>query len=95
MPDDEKQRRVSELMAIQEEISLEKNQSRIGRTFRCLVDRIEDDYIVARTEYDSPEVDDEVLVPLSTVSCQLPTPGDFVILRITDALENDLIGELV
>ena len=64
VPDEEKQRRVSELMAIQEEISLEKNQERIGKVFRCLVDRIEDEYIVARTEYDSPEVDDEVLIPI-------------------------------
>ena len=92
VPDEEKQRRVSELMAIQEEISLEKNQARIGHTFRCLVDRIEDDYIVARTEYDSPEVDDEVLIRQTKGGIR---PGDFVDVRIVDAMENDLIGELV
>ena len=100
--DEEKQRRVSELMAIQEEISLEKNQERIGKVFRCLVDRIEDEYIVARTEYDSPEVDDEVLIPIpaaansqfSILNSQLPKPGDFISVRITDATEHDIYGEI-
>ena len=96
VPDDEKQRRVSELMAIQETISLEKNQQRVGKVFRCLVDRCEGDQLVARTQYDSPEVDDEVLVQLS--GCQHETKhliGSFVDIRITQALENDLIGELI
>ena len=92
VPDEVKQERVSELMAIQEEISLEKNQARIGRTYRCLVDRIEGDTLVARTEYDSPEVDDEVLIRQTRSSIR---PGDFVQVLITDALENDLVGELV
>ena len=92
VPDDEKQRRVSELMAIQEQISLEKNQARIGRTFRCIVDRIENQHLVARTEYDSPEVDDEVLIRQTKGGIR---PGDFVDVRIVDAMENDLIGELV
>ena len=103
VPDEEKQRRVSELMAIQEEISLEKNQERIGKVFRCLVDRIEDEYIVARTEYDSPEVDDEVLIPIpaaansqfSILNSQLPKPGDFISVRITDATEHDIYGEII
>lgn len=96
VPDEEKQRRVSELMAIQEQISLEKNQARIGKTFRCIVDRIEDEYIIARTEYDSPEVDDEVLIPhLSPLTSHLsPSPGDFVNVLITDATEHDLYGEI-
>ena len=102
VPDEEKQHRVSELMAIQEEISLEKNQERIGKVFRCLVDRIEDEYIVARTEYDSPEVDDEVLIPIpaaansqfSILNSQLPKPGDFISVRITDATEHDIYGEI-
>ena len=97
IPDEEKQRRVSELMSIQEEISLEKNQARVGKVFRCIVDHIEDEYIVARTEYDSPEVDDEVLISTKTIkqsSNQAITPGDFINVRITSAMENDLIGEL-
>ena len=98
IPQEEKERRVGELMEIQEAISLEKNRERIGRTYRCLVDAIEEQHIVARTEYDSPEVDDEVLIPLSTLSAQpstLPSPGDFIDVRITEAMENDLLGELV
>ena len=97
IPDEEKQRRVSELMALQEEISLEKNQKRVGKVFHCIVDRIEDEYLVTRTEYDSPEVDDEVLIPTKTVkpsSLQAITPGDFLSVRITDATEHDLYGEL-
>ena len=91
VPDDVKQRRVDELMAIQEEISLEKNRQRIGKTYRCLVDRFESGMLVARTQYDSPEVDDEVLVNQPPAGIR---PGDFVDLRITDALENDLLATL-
>ena len=92
VPQEEKERRVGELMALQEQISLEKNQARIGRTYRCIVDRREGEMLVARTEYDSPEVDDEVLIRQSRPSIR---QGDFVWVRITDALENDLMGELV
>lgn len=90
VPEEEKQRRVSELMEIQEAISLEKNQERVGKEFRCIIDRLEGENLVGRTEYDSPEVDDEVLIP------HYPgiRPGDFVTVRITDATEHDLLGEL-
>ena len=97
IPDEEKQRRVSELMAVQEQISLEKNQERIGNVFRCIVDRIENEYVVARTEYDSPEVDDEVLIPINTLThshIHALSPGDFVSVRITDATEHDLYGTI-
>ena len=97
IPEEEKQRRVSELMAIQEEISLQKNQERVGKVFRCIVDRIEDEYLVARTEYDSPEVDDEVLIPTQTIKqshIQTIATGDFLSVRITDATEHDLYGEI-
>ena len=97
VPDEEKERRVSELMAVQEAISLEKNEARVGHTFRCLVDRIDEDGIVARTEYDSPEVDDEVLIPHNNISTHQHinvAPGDFITVRITAAMENDLIGEI-
>ena len=92
VPEEEKQRRVSELMEIQEAISLEKNQERVGHEYRCIIDRIEGDYLVGRTEYDSPEVDDEVLIRQTQSSIR---PGDFVNVRIIQALENDLIGELL
>ncbi len=91
VPQKEKERRVSELMAIQEQVSLEKNQERVGKTFRVLIDRLDDEFLVGRTEYDSPEVDDEVLIPRGNKSVH---PGDFVDVIITDALENDLMGEL-
>lgn len=90
VPDEVKQRRVSELMAIQEHISLEKNRARVGKTYTCIVDRQEGAYLIGRTEYDSPDVDDEVLIR----NC-CAKPGDFVEVRITEALENDLVGEAV
>ena len=88
--EEEKQRRVSELMALQERISLEKNESRVGKVYRVLVDRREGDYYIARTEFDSPEVDDEVLIPARR-SLRI---GHFCRVRITQALENDLMAEL-
>lgn len=89
--EEEKERRISELMAIQEAISLQKNKARIGRTFKVLVDRLENDYYIARTEFDSPEVDDEVLI---VAECPLRI-GEFYNVRITQAMENDLYAELV
>ncbi|MBO4586326.1 MAG: 30S ribosomal protein S12 methylthiotransferase RimO [Bacteroidales bacterium] len=101
LPDDispeEKERRVSELMEIQEQISLEKNLARVGQTYDVIIDRIEGEYIIGRTQYDSPEVDNEVLIPhLSPFTSHLsPSPGTIVPVRITQALENDLIAELL
>jgi len=97
VPQQEKERRVSELMAIQEQISLEKNQTRIGQTLRVIVDGHYDNYLVGRTQYDSPEVDDEVLIDTQTIkpsSLQTIRPGDFVDVVVTDALENDLMARL-
>ncbi len=91
VPEEEKQRRVAELMELQESISLGINRSRIGKRLRCIVDRREGDYLVGRTEYDSPEVDDEVLIRQTTGGIR---SGDFVDVRITDALENDLVGHI-
>lgn len=92
VPDEVKQRRVSELMTLQEQISLEKNEARIGHVYRCIIDRCEGDNLIGRTEYDSPEVDDEVIIPQSRGGIR---PGDFVDVRITDAMENDLVGVLL
>jgi ribosomal protein S12 methylthiotransferase len=97
VPQQEKERRVGELMAIQEQISLEKNQTRIGQTLRVIVDGHYDNYLVGRTQYDSPEVDDEVLIDTQTIkpsSLQAIQPGDFVDVVVTDALENDLMARL-
>ena len=86
-----KKRRMEELMAIQEAISLEKNQSRKGRIFRVLIDRLEGDFYTARTEGDSPEVDNEVLIPAE--GNQLET-GRFYNVVIDDAGEFDLFGRV-
>ena len=91
VPEEEKQRRVDELMAIQQQISLEKNEARVGQIYRVLIDRREGDYYIARTEYDSPDIDDEVLIPATH---RLAT-GTFHRVRITQALEHDLMAELV
>ncbi len=95
--EDEKTRRVGELMALQEQISLERNEARIGQIYRVLVDRREGDFYIARTEYDSPEVDDEVLIPVPhTPGTAAPLHiGEFYTVRITRAMENDLMAELV
>lgn len=90
VPHEEKERRVSELMAIQEQISLEKNEAKVGRTYKVIIDRREDDYYIGRTEYDSPEVDDEVLIPASKTL----EIGQFYQVTVTSALENDLYGVL-
>lgn len=88
--DDEKERRLSELMQIQENISLEYNEQRIGKVYKTIIDRKEGDYFVGRTEFDSPDVDDEVLVR------QHPSLriGHFANVIITEAYEHDLIGEV-
>ncbi len=91
VPEEVKQQRIDELMALQQSISLQKNEAKVGRTFRVLVDRREGDYYIARTEYDSPDIDDEVLIP---VTKRIPI-GSFCRVCITQALEHDLMARLV
>ncbi|PAC32936.1 30S ribosomal protein S12 methylthiotransferase RimO [Flectobacillus sp. BAB-3569] len=85
-----KQERADEIMALQQEISLELNQAKIGNTYKVLFDRKEGGYFIGRTEFDSPEVDNEVLIPAS----QYVRLGDFADVKITSAEEFDLYGEL-
>jgi len=92
IPDEIKQKRVEEIMEIQQQISWEKNQDKVGKVFKCIFDRKEGDYFVGRTEYDSPDVDNTVLVPAKDVYISI---GDFADVRITSAEDYDLIGELV
>jgi ribosomal protein S12 methylthiotransferase len=87
-----KQARVEEIMELQSQISWEKNQEKIGKTFKCIFDRKEGNYFVGRTEYDSPDVDNTVLVPAENTYISV---GEFVNVKITSAEEYDLIGELV
>lgn len=84
----EKQSRISRLMQLQQSISLEINQQRVGQILRVLVDRDEGEYYAGRTEYDSPEVDNEVLLQSKSEL----SPGDFVNVHITEAREFDLVG---
>lgn len=89
VPEAVKQARADEIMAIQTEISREKNQQWIGQTLRCMIDRKEGNYFVGRTEYDSPDVDNEVLIPAEAHYLKI---GDFATIHITAATEFDLYG---
>ncbi len=87
-----KKERAEEILAIQSEISLELNQAMVGREFRVLFDRVEGGYFVGRTEFDSPEVDNEVLVPVEGNYLRI---GDFCQVRITSVDHYDLFAEPV
>lgn len=91
IPDEIKQERVEELMEVQQNISQELNQQKIGKTYKVLFDRKEGGYFIGRTEADSPEVDNEVLVS----AAQYVRLGDFATVRIDRAEEFDLYGEVV
>ena len=90
IPEEVKQKRLDELMRIQEQIAGEISESRIGKTLRTIIDREEDDYYVGRTEWDSPEVDCEVLISKQTAL----TIGAFYNIKITGSENFDLYGEL-
>lgn len=90
--DELKQERAAELMSVQEDISRELNQKKVGNTYKVLFDRKEGGYFIGRTEYDSPEVDNEVLIDAKKNYVRV---GDFAGVKITDAEEFDLYGELV
>ncbi|WP_345372380.1 30S ribosomal protein S12 methylthiotransferase RimO [Algivirga pacifica] len=93
VPEEVKEDRAMELMSIQEDISRAHNQKKIGTVQKVLFDRIESGYFVGRTEFDSPEVDNEVLVPVTEDT--YVRIGDFAEVKITDASEFDLYGELL
>lgn len=90
VPEEEKQARANEIMEIQEGISYELNQEKTGRTFKVLIDRKESGNYVGRTEFDSPEVDNEVLIDASEHYLRI---GDFADITITEATEFDLYGK--
>ncbi|MCB0523213.1 MAG: 30S ribosomal protein S12 methylthiotransferase RimO [Lewinellaceae bacterium] len=92
IPAEVKAERARRLMEVQEEISRKKNEAKIGQVFKTIFDRIEGQYFIGRTEADSPEVDNEVLVPVKGPYIRL---GDFANVRITAAEEFDLYGEVV
>lgn len=92
IPESEKQGRANQLMEVQEQISYDLNQEKIGKEFKVLIDKKENGYFVGRTEYDSVEVDNEVLIDASIDYCRI---GDFVQAKITEATEFDLYGKVI
>ena len=89
VPQDIKQQRANEIMEIQSQISWELNQEKIGNAYRCIIDRKEGNYFVGRTEFDSPDVDNEVLIDATKYYVK---QGEFVQVTITDAADFDLYG---
>ena len=92
VPEDVKQRRLDQLMRIQQHISAELEAEKVGKTFRVIIDRREGAYYVGRTEFCSPEVDPEVLIPVSERSL---TIGEFYDVSMTDSEEFDLYGTTI
>jgi len=89
VPEEVKQQRANEIMELQSQISWELNQEKIGKTYRCIIDRKEGNYFVGRTEFDSPDVDNEVLIDASKHYLK---QGEFTNIKITDAADFDLYG---
>ena len=89
-----KQERLDQLMALQEQIALHHNESKIGRTFEILVDSVTPEHYIGRTEFDSPEVDPEVIIERKNCPVELET-GDYCQVKITKALPFELFGEVV
>ena len=90
VPEDVKQARAAEIMDLQSQISWDLNQEKVGQTFKCIIDRKEGQYFIGRTEFDSPDVDNEVLIDASKFYVKT---GDFINVMIIDATEFDLYGE--
>lgn len=91
VPQEVKQARLDELMSIQQEISAEKATEKVGKAYKVIIDRKEGEYYVGRTEYDSPEVDPEVLIKAGAHPL---TIGDFYEVKVSDADDFDLYGEV-
>ena len=92
VPEEVKQERVDTIMAIQQNISLETNEKRVGAVEKVLIDRIEGDYYIGRTQYDSPEVDDEILISVDEAELNI---GDFVNVKLVKADYFDLYGNVI
>lgn len=89
VPEDVKQDRANQIMEIQAQISFDLNQEKIGNTYRCVIDRKEGNHFVGRTEFDSPDVDNEVLIDATQHYLKI---GEFADIKIDDASEFDLYG---
>lgn len=89
VPDDVKQARANEIMELQAQISFDLNQEKVGQTFKCIIDRKEGNHFIGRTEFDSPDVDNEVLIDATQHYLKI---GEFVNILINEATEFDLYG---
>ncbi|WP_196894266.1 30S ribosomal protein S12 methylthiotransferase RimO [Aureivirga marina] len=92
VPEDVKQQRVEEIMEIQSQISFELNQEKVGKTFKCIFDRKDGNYFIGRTESDSPDVDNEVVIDATKYYVPL---GKFVNIEIEEASDFDLYGKVI
>jgi len=92
VPEEVKRERADKIMELQSGISYELNQDKIGKTYKVLFDKVEGDYFIGRTEFDSPEVDNEVLVKKENTYIRL---GDFTNVKITNADHYDIYGEVI
>ncbi len=92
VPEEVKQERANEIMEVQSQISWELNQEKIGKTFKCIIDRKEGNHFVGRTEFDSPDVDNEVLIDATKYYLK---QGEFATIKINEAADFDLYGEPV
>ena len=92
VPEETKQARLDKIMRIQQQISAELEAEKVGKTLKVVIDRLEGDYYVGRTEYCSPEVDPEVLIPASEGELNI---GEFYQVKITDSEEFDLYGTII
>ena len=91
VPEQVKRSRSNKIMALQQKISIEKNKNKVGKTVKVLVDRVDANNYYGRTEQDSPEVDNEVIIPSKELHLRV---GDFYDVKITDSKEYDLIGKV-
>lgn len=91
LPEHEKEQRAGVIMDIQQEISSDINRAKIGKQYKTIIDRVEGEYFVGRTEFDSPEVDNEVLIKTKDNYARI---GDFVNIEIYDAADYDLYGNV-
>ena len=91
VPEQVKRSRSNKIMALQQKISIEKNKNKVGKTVKVLVDRVDANNYYGRTEQDSPEVDNEVIIPSKEMHLRV---GDFYDVKITDSKEYDLIGKV-
>ena len=92
VPENIKRSRSNKIMALQQKISEEKNSKKVGKTFKVLIDRADANNYYGRTEHDSPEVDNEVIIPTKEMHLRV---GDFYDILITDSREYDIIGKVV